>query len=101
MISSDHYGILEGMAMSVSNGERNAEKLKARFKARGQDVPQGFQRYAQERFTCSLRFFEASNSIVMTGGCMYHWCPVISDMERPTSDIDLHTYGRFAPPFQS
>jgi len=36
--------------MSVSNGERNAEKLKARFKARGQDVPQGFQRYAQERF---------------------------------------------------
>jgi hypothetical protein len=23
---------------------------------------------------------------------MYQWCPVMSDMARPTSDIDLHTY---------
>lgn len=78
--------------MSVSNGERNAEKLKARFKARGQDVPQGFQRYAQERLTCRLQAFEEGRHLVVTGGCMYHWCPVMADMDRPTSDIDLHTY---------
>lgn len=78
--------------MSVSDGERNAEKLKARFKAKGQDVPQGFQRYAQERLTCRLQAFEEGRHLVVTGGCMYHWCPVMSDMDRPTSDIDLHTY---------
>ncbi len=78
--------------MSVSNGERNAAKLNARFKSRGQDVPQGFQRYAQERLTCRLRAFEESESLVVTGGCMYHWCPTMADMDRPTSDIDLHTY---------
>lgn len=78
--------------MSISDAERNAEKLKARFKAKGQDVPQGFQRYAQERLTCRLQAFEEGRHLVVTGGCMYHWCPVMSDMDRPTSDIDLHTY---------
>jgi len=78
--------------MSVSNGERNAEKLKARFKSRGQDVPQGFQRYAQERLACRLQAFEEARHLVVTGGCMYHCCPTMADMDRPTSDIDLHTY---------
>lgn len=73
-------------------GERNAEKLKARFKSRGQDVPQGFQKYAQERLACRLQAFEEGRNLVVTGGCLYHWCPTMSDMDRPTSDIDLHTY---------
>ncbi len=78
--------------MSVSNGERNAAKLNARFRSRGQDVPQGFQRYAQERLACRLQAFEEGRHLVVTGGCMYHWCPTMADMDRPTSDIDLHTY---------
>lgn len=44
--------------MSVSEGERNAEKLEAGFKACGQDVPQDFQRYAQDRMICRLGAFE-------------------------------------------
>lgn len=80
------------MSDTHSIGERNAAKLNARFRNRGQDVPQGFQRYAQERLACRLQAFEEGRNLVVTGGCLYHWCPTMSDMDRPTSDIDLHTY---------
>lgn len=76
----------------VALGDRIAEKVKAKAKARGQDVPQALQKLAQERIACRLYAYEESEHLVVTGGCLYHWCPTMADMNRPTADIDLHSY---------
>ena len=79
--------------MSVpSTGERKVEKLKAKFKSRGLDVPQQLQKYVQERLCARLWAFEEGARMTLKGGCAYHFAPEFADLNRPTADIDVHSY---------
>jgi len=81
--------------MSVpSTGERIAEKIKAKAKARGLDGAQQLQKYIQERLCVRLWAHEESRMLTLKGGCCYHFAPEFLDLNRTTSDIDVHTYER-------
>lgn len=75
-------------------GERIAEKIKAKAKARGLDPAQQLQKYIQERLCVRLWAHEESRTLTLKGGCCYHFAPEFLDLNRATSDIDVHTYER-------
>lgn len=79
--------------MSIpSVGERKVEKLKAKAKGRGLDVPQQLQKYVQERLCARLWAFEEGARMTLKGGCAYHFAPEFADLNRSTADIDVHSY---------
>ncbi len=81
--------------MSIpSIGERTVEKIKAKSKARGLDPAQQIQKYIQERLCVRLWAHEESRTLTLKGGCCYHFAPEFLDLNRATSDIDVHTYER-------
>lgn len=81
--------------MSVpSIGERIADKIKAKAKARGLDSAQQLQKYIQERLCVRLWAHEESRMLTLKGGCVYHFAPEFLELNRATSDIDVHTYER-------
>jgi len=78
-----------------SNGYKRARSLKDRAKARGIHPDQYAKSYALERFTvraCQLqKVFDCMwLDAYVKGGQLWNWCPEFQDMNRPTSDIDLH-----------
>jgi predicted nucleotidyltransferase component of viral defense system len=75
-------------------GERIAEKIKAKAKARGLDSAQQLQKYIQERLCVRLWAHEESRTLTLKGGCCYHFAPEFLDLNRTTADIDVHTYER-------
>ena len=78
--------------LEVPVGERIAEKIKARAKARKEDVNQVLQKYAQERLCVRLWAHEEGSNLSLKGGAAYHFAPEFLDLNRPTADIDVHTY---------
>ncbi len=82
------------MSNTHTIGERIAEKIKARAKARGLDSAQQLQRYVQERLCVRLWAHEESRTLTLKGGCCYHFAPEFLDLNRTTADIDVHTYER-------
>lgn len=82
------------MSNTHTIGERIAEKIKAKAKARGLDPAQQLQKYIQERLCVRLWAHEESRTLTLKGGCCYHFAPEFLDLNRATSDIDVHTYER-------
>lgn len=79
--------------MSIpSAGERKAEKIKAKARSRGQDVPQQLQKFVQERLCARLWAFEEGARMTLKGGAVYHFAPEFADLNRSTADIDVHSY---------
>lgn len=79
--------------MSVpSIGERKVEKIRAKSKSRGLDVPQQLQKYVQERLCARLWAFEEGSRMTLKGGAAYHFAPEFADLNRSTADVDVHSY---------
>jgi Nucleotidyl transferase AbiEii toxin, Type IV TA system len=92
-ISSGHYVILEiEMSHNPSIGERNRERVKAQAWNKGQDPAQRLQQFIQERLCVRLWAFEEGARLTLKGGAVYHFAPEFLDWNRPTSDIDVHSY---------
>ncbi|MDH2091488.1 hypothetical protein N5K21_22410 [Rhizobium pusense] len=69
--------------MSIpSIGERTVEKIKAKAKARGLDPAQQIQKYVQERLCVRLWAHEESRTLMLKGGCSYHFAPEFLDLNR-------------------
>jgi len=73
-------------------GERKVEKIKAKSKSRGLDVPQQLQKYVQERLCARLWAFEEGARMTLKGGAAYHFAPEFADLNRSTADVDVHSY---------
>ena len=73
-------------------GERKAEKIRAKSKSRGLDVPQQLQKYVQERLCARLWAFEEGARMTLKGGAAYHFAPEFADLNRSTADVDVHSY---------
>lgn len=80
------------MSNTHSLGERKTEKIKAKAKSRGQDVPQQLQKYVQERLCARLWAFEEGARMTLKGGAAYHFAPEFADLNRSTADVDVHSY---------
>ncbi|CUW87534.1 nucleotidyl transferase AbiEii/AbiGii toxin family protein [Agrobacterium genomosp. 2] len=80
------------MSNTHTDGERKVEKLKAKSKSRGLDVPQQLQKYVQERLCARLWAFEEGARMTLKGGAAYHFAPEFADLNRPTADVDVHSY---------
>ena len=80
--------------MTDQGGESRAESLRHRlrneFRARGEDVGIGLQRYAVERFLYRLGRSQHRERFVLKGGTLF---AIWGKAYRPTRDIDFTGYG--------
>jgi Domain of unknown function (DUF1814). len=79
--------------MTSDIGKRRSDSLIQRARNAGIPTMQMLQRYAQERFTVRIGLLDYRHALSLKGGVMYHWDTSMADLRRPTSDIDMHSYG--------